>query len=171
MYTPGLFVVYRQLIAAMDSGLQNLWMVDTRGLPPYPGVGPDPRSCKDFAEWLREMTKKGRATQRDIAEVAGASPQAVTKWLKGGAIEPERLARIAEWSGFSYDQLRRLVDEHKIGLMRTGVAEASAPYFTSAVVSQDTEELLGIWSKLPTAQKQQLLGMAKLLAKARSRRK
>lgn len=151
--------------------IQNQRMVDLSGLPPYPGIGPDPHSVKDFAEWLRELIRMGGLKQKDIAAVAGATPQAVTKWLQGKTIEPERLVRIAEWSGFPYEQLRRLVDERKIGLMRSGVSEAAVPVFHDAAAAKAAAELMLVWPRLTADSRQQLLGMANLLLARQGKRR
>jgi transcriptional regulator with XRE-family HTH domain len=151
--------------------LQNQHMVDLTGLPYPPDRWPDPRTCKDFPEWLRGLTEFGGVTQRQIAQVAGATPQAVTKWLKGGAIEVERLARLSEWSGQEYRELRRLVDEPKIRILPTGVAEPRTPYLNSHTSEEGARELLTLWSKLSADARQQLLGMAKLLASKRAARR
>ncbi len=141
----------------MTPGPDNPGMSDGKYLPPFPATSPDPESCSTFAEWIRDLTAKGRGlTQRQLAEAAGATPQAVTKWLKGGAIEVERLARIAEWSGYPYSQLRRLLDDQKIAMMPGVMGVMDSPS------SQRAEhELSVIWKKLDDAERQQLLGMAK----------
>lgn len=149
---------------------QNQRVVDLTGLPYPPDRWPDPRTCKDFPEWLRGLTEFGGVTQRQIAQVAGASPQAVTKWLKGGAIEVERLARLAEWSGTEYRELRRLVDEPKIKILPTGVSEPRTPYLNSHPAEEGARELLKLWGSLSSDARQQLLGMAKLLSSKRPRR-
>ncbi len=146
-------------------------MVDLSGLPPRPGTWPDPRSCKDFAEWLRELTKISGVKQRTIAEVAGSTPQAVTKWLNGGMIEVERLARIAAWADFPFEELRRLIDEPKLGILPSTVGSPRAAYATPKNAQKRPEELVLIWSKLSADNRQQLLGMAKLLLSRQARRK
>lgn len=114
---------------------------------------------------MRDLTRKGSgATQRQLAEVAGVTPQAVTKWLNGGAVEVGNLARLAEWSGYSYQSLRRLVDEQKLKLVPTGVAESKAPYRTA-------EEFGDLWAKLTDDHRQQMLGMAKALLLKQGRKR
>lgn len=150
--------------------VQNQHMVDLTGLPYPPDRWPDPRTCKDFPEWLRGLSEFGGVTQRQIAQVAGATPQAVTKWLKGGAIEVERLARLAEWAGQEYRELRRLVDEPKIKILPTGVSDLRTPYLNSHVAEEGARELLKLWAGLSPDARQQLLGMAKFLSSKRTRR-
>ncbi len=140
----------------MLKSLNNPGMSDGKYLPPFPSTSPDPESCSSFAEWVRDLTAKGSGlTQRQLAEAAGATPQAVTKWLKGGAVEVERLARIAEWSGYPYSQLRRLLDERKISMMPSAMGPKA--------YHQASEELAALWNKLSDDQRQQLLGMGKAL--------
>lgn len=140
-------------------------------MPQPPDVWPDPESCASFSEWLKALTgKKYGVTQRVVAEVAATTPQAVTKWLKGGAIEAERLVRLAEWSGFSYQSLRRLVDEPKLGVFGSRISEDPAPYRLSSLLAGH-DELLAIYQKLTADNRQQLLGMAKALKSKQKKRK
>lgn len=135
-------------------------MVQITGLPPPPPRVPDPSSFTTFSGWVRELTDPDRygVRQRVLAEVAGASPQAVTKWLKGGAIEADKLARVAEWCGVSYQSLRLLVDEPKLRLSPVRVADQPAVYGKT-----DLDELREIWTKLTPENKRQLLSNAKFL--------
>lgn len=143
----------------------NCGVTDSKYLPPFPHTSPDPDSCDSFAEWVRDLTKKGRGvTQRQVAEVAGVSPQAVTKWLKGGAVEVGNLARLAEWSAYSYQSLRRLVDENKLRLEPIGVANNKATH-------RATEEFGDLWAKLTDDNRQQLLGMGKALLLKQGRKR
>lgn len=148
------------LIAVNHGSGDAVPMVEITGLPPPPPRVPDPASCTTFSGWVRELTDQRRygVRQRILAEVAGTTPQAVSKWLKGGAIEADRLARIAEWTGVSYQALRLLVDEPKLRLSAVRVAEQPSVYGKT-----DLDELREIWAKLTPENKQQLLGMAKVL--------
>jgi hypothetical protein len=92
------------------------------------------------------------------------TPQAVTKWLKGGAVEVEKLARLAEWSGYSFQSLRRLVDDQKLRVM-PNLTHSST---TSRLLS---DELNQVWDRLTDDHRQQLLGMAKGLASRQGRRR
>jgi transcriptional regulator with XRE-family HTH domain len=138
-------------------------MVDISGMPPTPYITPDPRECKDFAEFLRRLTDKSRGgvSQVHVARAAGAKPHAVTKWLSGGSIEVERLARIAEWCNVPFAQLRQLVDEPKLKTMDGSmmVAEPNPAYPPASLEG----EIAGLWKTLTPTNKKQLLAMARVL--------
>lgn len=149
----------------MSLAPDNCGMAESRYLPPFPSTSPDPESCESFEEWIRDLTKKGTGcTQRQVAEVAGVSPQAVTKWLKGGSVEVGNLARLAEWSGYSFQSLSRLVTENKLRLMPTRVAESKALYRTA-------EEFGDLWAKLTDEHRHQMLGMGKALLLKQGRKR
>ncbi len=147
----------------MSPDQQNQHVVDLRAFPPAPTVWPNPAEFDSFSEWLQALTSKRYGVkQKTLAEVAGRTPQAVTKWMKGGMVEAESLVRIAEWSGFPYMLFRRLLDEEKLGVLPRGIEEQPAAYAanTSLVPSQ----FVKIWARLDAESRDQLYSMAKLLA-------
>lgn len=129
-------------------------MVDISGIK-APRAVPDPAACKDFADWVTQLTAEhGRrygVTQRLLATVAGSTPQSVTKWKDGGSIELERITRIAGWAGLPYQQLRNLVDTAIVGDMPLN--------------SDLSGELANIWQTLNPKQRKQLLQLARRLRK------
>lgn len=140
-------------------------MVDLSGMPPRPYRMPDPKQCKDFAEWLDQLTdKKGcNVRQTDVARAALRSPQAVTKWLKGGSIEVDTLARLAEWTGVGYENLRRLVDESKL---KTMSPESLEPRNNHSLVSVESE-IATLYRALTPTHRKQLLQFGRALLATR----
>lgn len=89
-----------RFIAGTKPAADNKQMVDT----------PKPEHYPSFAAWLTATKKSFRVQKKDIAEIAGVSPQAVSKWFKGGDVGPEPLQKIADWSGVQYASLRLLIE-------------------------------------------------------------
>lgn len=131
-------------------------MVDISGMPTPPYQVPDPRQCKDFAEWLHQLTDKSgcNVRQTDVARAALRSPQAVTKWLKGGSIEVETLARLAAWTGAGFDHLRRLVDESKL---KTMPAESLEPKRAGGALVSVQSEIAALYRNLTPTHRKQLI--------------
>jgi transcriptional regulator with XRE-family HTH domain len=147
-------------ISAINLSGQNKRMVDISGMPAPPHSVPDPRSCKDFADWVRSLVKDKRfgVTQRRLAEVTLSTPQAVTKWLNGGVIEVERLARIAAWTGLSFQELQRLLNQSQLKTM-----SAAVPDLETAGTSFAAPELMRLYQHLSPINRKQLIEMAKFL--------
>lgn len=150
--------------------IQNQRVVYSRDLPRPPQSFPDPESCKTFPEWLRELTEKHGVKQRDVAEVAGLTPQSVTKWLKGGMIGVGPLSQIAEWVGIPYLQLRRLLDESKVGLMPMHVSDAAPPNYLRGDTGIPAD-FVKTWARLDSESRRQVQSLAKLLASKNGKRK
>lgn len=89
-----------RFIAGPQPSADNKRMVDT----------PRPEHYPSFAAWLEATRKAFRVKKQQIAEVAGVSPQAVSKWFKGGDVGAEPLQRIADWAGVPYASLRLLLE-------------------------------------------------------------
>lgn len=130
-------------------------------MPPRPYRVPDPQSCADFTEWLLALTdkKRGGVAQTIVAAAAGTTPQAVTKWTKGGSIEVERLSRLASWTGASFQQLRNLIDESKLKTLPAEIFE-SAP--TTPLVKVESE-ISTLFRALTPAHRKKVLGFAQAL--------
>lgn len=92
--------VNHHLIADDQPTADHKRMVDT----------PRPEHYATFPQWLIAIQSARKVTQRAIATIAGTKPQAVTKWLKGGGVEPEPLRKLANWAGVEYSALRLLLD-------------------------------------------------------------
>lgn len=159
---PWFTYVYWRLIFYWTRIRQTKPMVDISGMPPTPHQVPDPEHCKDFADWLAQLTnKKGacRVRQTDVATVAGKTPQSVTKWLKGGSIEVDPLARISTWVGQPYERLRRLVDESKLKLLPVQSIESKPP----PLLAKPESEIDALYRALRPKQRMQLLQFAHAL--------
>lgn len=76
---------------------------------PMPNT-PRPEHYTAFKDWLEAIRKHRGLTRKAIADIAGRSAQAATKWFQGGDIEPEPLERISTWAGVPYADLRLLLD-------------------------------------------------------------
>lgn len=100
---PQLMNVNCDLIATGNYDNDNQPMIDALAMP-------QPERFTNFAAWLKAVCALGRGKQRQIAAECGVKPQAVTKWLKGGKIEVDKLKRLATWSGIDYVKLRSLAD-------------------------------------------------------------
>ena len=127
------------------------------GLPPAPFSIPDPATCRDFAQWVNDLTNGPHGvTKRQLAAAAGATPQAATKWASGGNIEIERLARISLWVNVPLSDLRRLVDERKLSVMPMSKA-------VQAVGKPKTEqtEFAQIWAQLDRMERREVIGYAR----------
>lgn len=59
---------------------------------------------KDALEAM--MISKPSATKAELARIANVSPQAVTKWFKGGSIEEWNVRAIADYFGADFAELR-----------------------------------------------------------------
>lgn len=94
-----------------------------------------------------------------IAVVTNASPQAVTKWLKGGSIEIERLARLAAWIGVPYLHLQSLANEERLRTLPTGTFQD----VDAKAVAPVPGDMARIWDVLTPVNRKQLLAMAKVL--------
>lgn len=97
-----LIYVNCDLIAQAHYDHDNQPMIDVTAMP-------QPERFTNFAAWLKAVCA-ARGKQRQIASECGVKPQAVTKWLKGGKIEVDKLKRLAAWSGIDYVKLRSLAD-------------------------------------------------------------
>lgn len=131
-------------------------------MPHPPSTIPDPRGHQTFAEWLKVFTKRGNhygVTQRMIAAVTNATPQAVTKWLKGGSIEVERLARLAAWIGVPYLHLQTLANEERLRTLPPGAFQE----LDTKAVAPVPADLARIWEVLTPVNRKQLLAVAKVL--------
>jgi hypothetical protein len=71
---------------------------------------PKPELYGAFKDWLTAVLTARSLTKADIATIAQASPQAVTRWFKGGGVAEEQLERLATWAGADYGILRLLVE-------------------------------------------------------------
>lgn len=91
------------LIAPRDYDNDNQPMIDVSAMP-------QPERFTNFAAWLKAVCALNRGKQREIAAACGVKPQAVTKWLKGGKIESDKIKKLATWSGIDYVKLRSLAD-------------------------------------------------------------
>lgn len=96
------------LIAGAKSTHDTKAMVDT----------PRPEHYTAFKDWLEAVRKSRNLTKAAIAAIGGKSPQAATKWFQGGDIEPESLAKVADWAGVPYEHLRLLLDGQPINKKR-----------------------------------------------------
>lgn len=146
---------------------QNQRVVDLTDLPPPPSRWPDPEGYSSFSQWISDLTdKKGdyRVKQVDVAKAAGRMPQAVTKWRNGGSIEVDSLVRLSEWIGAPFPLLRRLVDESKLSVLGSGIAESTGKY-TVAGTSLVPSQFVKAWVKLDADGRRQVLSLAKYLAK------
>lgn len=94
----------QQCIAQPDTANDNAEMADT----------PKPEHYPTFALWLEATRKAFNVNKAKIAEIADVEPQAVTKWFKGGDVKPASLAKIANWSGADYSELRMLLEGQPI---------------------------------------------------------
>lgn len=98
-----------RFIAGLQPSADNKRMVDT----------PKPEHYPSFATWLEATRKAFRVQKQQIADIAGVSPQAVTKWFKGGDVRAEPLQKIADWSGVPYASLRLLLEGKPLADQRT----------------------------------------------------
>lgn len=89
-----------RFIAGLQPAADNKRMVDT----------PKPEHYPSFAAWLEATRKAFRVQKQQIADIADVSPQAVSKWFKGGDVGAEPLQKIADWSGAPYSSLRLLLE-------------------------------------------------------------
>jgi hypothetical protein len=123
----------RQLIDAHKPPVDNENMPDT----------PKPEHFSAFKDWLEAVRLSRRLPKRAIAEVAGKSAQAASKWFAGGDIEPEPLRKIADWAGVPYAELRLLLDGQPITTQkrRNGAASVHAPVVQR--ISRKIEQLAG----------------------------
>lgn len=102
--------------SAVGAG-QHKRMVDT----------PRPEHYTSFKDWL-EATRKSRGlTKASIAQIAGRTPQAATKWFQGGDVEPESLRKIADWAGVPYEHLRLMLDGQPIEGRKKAVTPILSP--------------------------------------------
>lgn len=90
----------RQLIEGSEEDADNKQMVDT----------PKPEHYSTFAQWLEAIRAARKVKKADIATIAKVKPQAVSKWFKGGDVNPAALALISNWSGVEYSKLRMLLE-------------------------------------------------------------
>ena len=114
---------------------------------------PNPRDYATFAAWLAAVTAR-RGAQREIARACEVTPQAITRWLGGSQVRPERLKRLAAWSGWPYSDLRMLVD---------GLAAPPPP--PSAGPVPTTDELLERWRTLPPAARVYVISLMDALSR------
>ncbi|MDB6101210.1 MAG: hypothetical protein JWO52_1209, partial [Gammaproteobacteria bacterium] len=99
-----LMPVNHWLIAEPQPEADHKRMVDT----------PRPEDFTRFSDWLEAVREARALTQRAVARIGGASPQAVTKWFKGGNVRPASLQKLATWAGADYSKLRLLLDGQPI---------------------------------------------------------
>jgi transcriptional regulator with XRE-family HTH domain len=104
----------RQLIATDKPSVDNENMAET----------PRPEHFSEFKDWLEAVRLSRRLSKKSIAEVAGKTPQAASKWFSGGDIEPEPLRKIADWAGVPYAELRMLLDGQPLTQKRRGTSPA-----------------------------------------------
>lgn len=71
---------------------------------------PQPERFSSFKAWLRVVCDSKHGMQAAIAEIAGVTPQSITKWLDGGNIGAGKLKKIAQYAGIDYMKLRALAD-------------------------------------------------------------
>lgn len=126
----GLRKINRQFIADNQQPDENQRMVDT----------PRPEHFSAFKDWLEAVRLSRGLTKASIAEVAGKTPQAATKWFKGGDVEPESLKKIADWAGAPYEHLRMLLDGQSLnGRSKKQVVSIKSPIVQR--VSRKVEQL------------------------------
>lgn len=146
-----------------------------KGLPPAPRAYPDPTEYISFALWLKELTadrgKRYGVTQTMIAEVTGKTPQAVTKWTKGGRIEPERIGKLSQWMAIPYQQLSRLVDMQLSPYLKVVFDIRDDTPGTSHAVPLAVLELNKLISQLDAEGLKNLRDIAKTLLKSQKPRK
>lgn len=100
-----LSLVNCRLIAEHESHVDHQHMVDT----------PKPEHYSAFKDWLEAFRASRNLLQADIAEIAGVSAQAVTKWFSGGGVQTKALKKLASAAGVPYAHLRMLVEGQPIG--------------------------------------------------------
>lgn len=89
--------------------------------------------------------------QKTVAEVADVTPQAVTKWLKGGNVEPEPLERLATWVGLDYESMRLLVDRPRLKTTSRKRTD------TDSKLKAELDEILDLYPKLNANGRDQVL--------------
>lgn len=121
-----------RFIAGLQPPADNKRMVDT----------PKPEHYPSFAAWLEATRKAFRVQKQQIADIAGVSPQAVTKWFKGGDVGAEPLQKIADWSGVRYASLRLLLEGKPLTDQRTNKG-APAPSPAVQRIARKVQSLQG----------------------------
>jgi transcriptional regulator with XRE-family HTH domain len=71
---------------------------------------PRPEHYPSFPQWLEATRKAFKVRKQDLAQIAGVTPQAVTKWFRGGDVGPDPLRKLSDWSGVPYAELRMLLE-------------------------------------------------------------
>jgi transcriptional regulator with XRE-family HTH domain len=99
-------VVHRQFTAVNCDVIDSQPLVDDYGVMKQV---PQPENYATFAAWVIALCSWA-GSQARVAKEVGVSPQAMTKYRKGGSIEPRTLEKFADYSGVSYAKLRMLVD-------------------------------------------------------------
>jgi transcriptional regulator with XRE-family HTH domain len=123
----------RQLIDAPKPSVENENMPDT----------PRPEHFSSFKDWLEATRRAHGLKKAAIAEVAKKSPQAASKWFKGGNVEPEPLKRIAEWAGVPYLELRMLLEGQPLTTQKRRNGSAQATSHVVHRLSKKIEQLSG----------------------------
>lgn len=108
-----LIKVNQQLIVPSEQGVEHKRMVDT----------PHPRHFSSFADWLEAVMRSRDVTKADVARAGGSSPQAASKWFKGGGLDVPHLRKLADWAGADYSELRTLLDKQPLPKARGRLRE------------------------------------------------
>lgn len=104
---------------------------------------PKPAAFRSFGAWLEAMAQSG-IHYREIAKVAGVSPQMVSKWKKPhkpAKPQPEQLEAIGRGFGVPYADLHRLVHRIKLDIQTAPDAELMATTTAGAEVARVWEQL------------------------------
>jgi transcriptional regulator with XRE-family HTH domain len=110
--------INRHLIGGHQPTEENKQMVDT----------PRPEHFSEFKDWLEAVRRQRNVDKADVASIGGASPQAATKWFKGGNVNPDALQKLADWAGFEYIELRALLEKKPLpgSKAKKGIKQPSA---------------------------------------------
>jgi transcriptional regulator with XRE-family HTH domain len=68
----------------------------------------------DFSSRLQELAKNKKIAQKELAELCGVSPAAVSKWFSGGKIKSDHAVKLSEFFGVSVDYMLGLDSETRI---------------------------------------------------------
>lgn len=132
---------------------------------------PDPSAADSFAEWVKDLTAdRGRrygVTQVILAEVCGVTPQAVTKWTKGGDIEVDPLARLALWIHEPVLKMQHLVMRGRANVTLRAHLQASTAEI--AGTSFAVPEIARLLADMTEPNRGALLEMARALVKSQKK--
>lgn len=120
-------VVHRQFTSVNRQAIDSQPLVDDDAARMKPV--PQPENYATFAAWVSALCQRA-GSQARVAKEVGVSPQAMTKYLKGGSISPKTLERFADHGGVSYAKLRMLVDGRpasEAGAIRDRINQTATP--------------------------------------------